>query len=184
MRKALKGKLEANDALHFHFALGKALEDRDEAEGSFGHYAAGNRIRASQLTPQQLILSPRVDAVVATFTKPLFDRHAGQGDPARDPIFIVGLQRSGSTLIEQILASHPMIEGTSELLLMEQLWIRLGSAPGASGNRLPRWRGWTRRRCRRWAPNISSEAGHSVSPTGRCSSTSCRRTGSMSASSS
>ena len=62
MRKALKGKLEANDALHFHFALGKALEDRGEAEGSFRHYAAGNRIRASQLTPRQMILSPRVDA--------------------------------------------------------------------------------------------------------------------------
>jgi len=134
MRQALKGKLEAHDTLHFHFALGKALEDRDDAEGSFRHYAAGNRIRASQLTPGQMILSPRVDTAIATFTRPLFDRYADAGDPARDPIFVVGLQRSGSTLIEQILASHPMIEGTSELMLIEQLWARLGNAPGSSGN--------------------------------------------------
>ena len=134
MRQALKGKLEAEDALHFHFALGKALEDRDDAEGSFRHYAAGNRIRASQLTRGQMIVSPRVETAISTFTKPLFARYAGGGDPSRDPIFVVGLQRSGSTLIEQILASHPMIEGTSELLLIEQLWTRLGKAPGASGN--------------------------------------------------
>lgn len=134
MRKALKGKLEAKDALHFHFALGQALEDRDDADGSFFHYAAGNRIRAAQLTREQMILSPRVDAAIATFTKFLFERYAGAGDPSHVPIFVVGLQRSGSTLIEQILASHPMIEGTSELLLIEQLWIRLGKAPGASGD--------------------------------------------------
>ncbi len=134
MRKALKGKLEAEDALHFHFALGKALEDRNDAEGSFRHYADGNRIRASQLTPGQMMVTPRVDTAIATFNRPLFDRYDGAGDQSRDPIFVVGLQRSGSTLIEHILASHPMIEGTSELLIMEQLWSRLGKAPGASGN--------------------------------------------------
>lgn len=133
MRKALKGKLEADDALHFHFALGKALEDRHDAEGSFRHYAAGNQIRASQLTREQMMVSPRVDAAIATFTKPLFDQLADCGDPSLDPVFVVGLQRSGSTLIEQILASHPMIEGTSELLVMEQLWTRLGNTPGARG---------------------------------------------------
>ena len=134
MRKALKGKLEPQDALHFHFALGKALEDRGDAESAFRHYASGNHIRASQLAPAQMLVTPRVDAAIATFTKPQFDRCAGVGDASADPIFVLGLQRSGSTLIEQILASHPMIEGTSELIVMEQLWTRLGKAPGSSGN--------------------------------------------------
>jgi tetratricopeptide (TPR) repeat protein len=138
MLKALKGKPEAKDALHFHFALGKALEDRGDAEGSFRHYAAGNHIRAAQMSWDQMILSPRVDSAITTFATPLLERHAGGGDPARDPIFIVGLQRSGSTLIEQILASHPMIEGTSELLLIEQMWNRLGRTPGHSFDELAR----------------------------------------------
>ncbi len=132
MRKALKGKLGDDDALHFHFALGKALEDRDDAENSFQHYAAGNAIRASQIGRPNMGVTPRVDALLQTFTRPLFDRCTGLGDPARDPIFVVGLQRSGSTLIEQIFASHPMIEGTSELMVLEQMWIRLGT--GARGN--------------------------------------------------
>lgn len=133
MRKALAGKLEPADALHFRFALGKALEDRGDAEGSFAAYDAGNRIRASLLPPGAMIMTPRVDAAIETFTPALFERFAGAGSKARDPIFVVGLQRSGSTLIEQILASHPEIEGTAELTVLEQIWERLGTA-GPSGN--------------------------------------------------
>lgn len=74
-----------------------------------------------------------VDAAIATFDEPLLKRHNGGGCDARDPIFIIGLQRSGSTLIEQILASHPLIEGTTELPAMQQLWgelARLGAVNG------------------------------------------------------
>jgi tetratricopeptide (TPR) repeat protein len=124
----LRGKLNDVDAIHFHFALGKALEERADAEGSFRHYSEGNRIRAAQLPPEQSNLTPRADGIIDTFDEQLFDRVAGAGHPARDPIFIVGLQRSGSTLVEQILASHPMIEGTSELTIIEQIWRRLGGA--------------------------------------------------------
>ena len=75
----------------------------------------------------------RVDGAVATFDRPLFDRLGGLGHPARDPIFIVGLQRGGSTLIEQILASDPLIEGTSELDAMFHIWVDLCRTAEQSG---------------------------------------------------
>lgn len=74
-----------------------------------------------------------VDAAIATFDRRFFDHYREAGCQKRDPIFIIGLQRSGSTLIEQILASHPQIEGTTELLAMQQLSddvARLGAANG------------------------------------------------------
>lgn len=133
MRKALKGKLADVDALHFHFALGKALEDRGQYEASFRHYAAGNKMRAKSLSPQQMTVTSYVDNAIAATTKELFDRHAGAGCQARDPIFVLGLQRSGSTLVEQILSSHPLIEGTTELAIIQQQWERLARLARASG---------------------------------------------------
>jgi Flp pilus assembly protein TadD len=134
MQRQLKGKLVPLDALHFHFALGKAFEDSGDAEQSFKHYAAGNTIRATGMHPQEMLVSGRVGAAIATFDHALFEDFSEVGDPAADPIFILGLHRSGSTLIEQILASHPMIEGTAELLVVEQLWARLGLSGSKSGN--------------------------------------------------
>jgi len=139
MRKALAGKPEPEDALHLHFALGKALEDRSDYERSFRHYAEGNRIRSASFHPDQMRATAFVDRAVASLDAPLFDRLGGSGDPSSDPIFIVGLQRSGSTLIEQILASHPQIEGTSELLVMQQLWAELAREMESAGR--PIWRG-------------------------------------------
>ena len=136
MRKALGGKLNPGDAFHLHFALGKALEERNEFEASFEHYAMGNRIRAEGFSPEQMDagrVAREVDNAIATFDKPLFDRVGNAGHPARDPIFIVGLQRSGSTLIEQILASHPLIEGTSELDAMMHIWVGLDRAAQGAG---------------------------------------------------
>lgn len=133
MRTALAGKLEPTDALHFRFALGKGLEDRGEAEESFASYDAGNRIRASMLPPGAMFMTPRVNAAIATFTPQLFEQFAGAGSQVSGPIFVVGLQRSGSTLIEQILASHAQIEGTAELTVLEQIWERIGKS-GPSGN--------------------------------------------------
>jgi tetratricopeptide (TPR) repeat protein len=127
MRRALQGELREGDALQLHFALAKALEDRGEIEESFKHYAAGNRIQKARLAPSQLDVTPQVDSAIRTFTKELFkERPDGCGDT--DPIFVLGLQRSGSTLVEQILASHPMIESVPELLVVDQLWLRLAQA--------------------------------------------------------
>lgn len=126
MKRALKRKLSPEDELHFHFSLGKANEDRKLYEPSFRHYAAGNRLRASTFSPAAQYATAFVGGAIATFREPLFDRHRGHGCKARDPIFVLGLHRSGSTLVEQILASHPLIEGTTEITVMQQLWDRLG----------------------------------------------------------
>jgi predicted Zn-dependent protease len=107
--------LRDEDRLHFHFALGKAQEDRAAFAASFAHYADGNAIRKSQLGHKAEETTARVDQMRALFTRSFFDERAGLGCEAADPIFIVGLPRSGSTLIEQILSSHSAIEGTMEL---------------------------------------------------------------------
>jgi tetratricopeptide (TPR) repeat protein len=103
------------DRYHLCFALGKALEDEGQFELSFEYYCRGNTLKraASGYQPEKLEASARLQREVCT--RALFARHAGAGSPAPDPIFIVGLPRSGSTLIEQILASHSAVEGTQEL---------------------------------------------------------------------
>jgi tetratricopeptide (TPR) repeat protein len=107
--------LSDEDRLHFHFALGKALEDAKDYAGSFAHYAEGNRIRARQLGYRAEETTERLNRSRALFTAAFFHERAGWGCPDPDPIFVVGLPRSGSTLIEQILSSHSAVEGTMEL---------------------------------------------------------------------
>jgi tetratricopeptide (TPR) repeat protein len=107
--------LNADDQLHLHFALGKAFEDRHDAAASWDHYAAGNRIRAAQLRHDPDRITGIVDRSTALMTPQFFAARVGQGFDAPDPIFILGLPRSGSTLLEQILASHSQVEGTMEL---------------------------------------------------------------------
>jgi tetratricopeptide (TPR) repeat protein len=133
MESALRGELRPIDALHLHFALGRAFEGRGEHEKCFEHYSAGNRLRASSLTRAQMFVTPFIDAQIATFTPALLDHYKEAGCPEEGPIFVVGLQRSGSTLIEQILASHPEIEGTAELMTMQNLWDELAALGSANG---------------------------------------------------
>jgi hypothetical protein len=103
------------DRLHLNYALGKALEDAGEPEAAFARYAEGARIRRAQVGYDAAAVSAQVARAKAVFTPEFFAERAGQGCAAPDPIFIVGLPRSGSTLIEQILASHSAVEGTMEL---------------------------------------------------------------------
>lgn len=116
MRRQLdRDDLTADDRLHFEFALGKAYEDARRYEESFRHYFEGNRLRLEQ-TPYDTDNSTiNLHRSRRLFTREFFAAREGLGCLARDPIFIVGLPRAGSTLIEQILASHPMVEGTMEL---------------------------------------------------------------------
>ncbi len=111
---AARGDLKPEDALHFHFALGKALEDAGDAVAAFEHYAAGNRLRRQQLPFDGRAITRRIVATEQQCDSDFFAARPG-GCPAPDPIFIIGMPRSGSTLIEQILASHSAIEGTQEL---------------------------------------------------------------------
>ena len=116
MRNQLaRADLDEDDRLHLEFALGKALEDEADYAASFAHYARGNAIRRRQLHYRREDTSARVQHIRGRYTREFFAARRGMGSPARDPIFIVGLPRSGSTLIEQILSSHSQVEGTMEL---------------------------------------------------------------------
>lgn len=107
--------LSDDDRFHFEFALGKALEDRGEFASSFAHYARGNRLRRAALEYDPEELADQRRRAEALFDRDFFGARSDGGDAAPDPIFVVGIQRSGSTLVEQILASHPLVEGTMEL---------------------------------------------------------------------
>jgi hypothetical protein len=97
------------------FALGKALEDRAEYAESFRHYEAGNALRLARVPYRPDDTTARLRVAAAICDEKFFRDRAGWGCPAPDPIFIVGLPRAGSTLLEQILASHSQVEGTMEL---------------------------------------------------------------------
>ncbi|MGH6696397.1 sulfotransferase [Sphingopyxis sp.] len=125
----------ADDRLHLHFALGKAYDDAAEHEPAFRHYAAGNAIRSAQLGYRAAETSAAVDTIIAACTPEFFAARAGAGDPAPDPIFILGMPRAGSTLIEQILASHSAIEGTMELPDIPALALGLGRETYDDGRR-------------------------------------------------
>ena len=115
MEAALEGDVGAEDRFHLHFALGKAFEDAGEWEPSFRHYAEGNRLRRQVIDYDADETSDLVARSAALFTPAFFAARSGQGAEAPDPIFVLGMPRSGSTLVEQILASHPLVEGTREL---------------------------------------------------------------------
>ena len=104
-----------HDRVHLAFALGKALEDRGEYEGSWAAYARGNAARRADSTYSPEIFETNTREQKRVCTPAFFEARAGWGDPAPDPIFVLGLPRAGSTLLEQILASHSQVEGTQEL---------------------------------------------------------------------
>lgn len=105
----------AHHRIRLHFALGKAYEDRSETEPAFRHYDEGNRLRNATSAHKPENIGKWVDQAEAMYSPEFFAERQASGCQADDPIFIVGMQRSGSTLVEQILDSHPQIEGTAEL---------------------------------------------------------------------
>jgi tetratricopeptide (TPR) repeat protein len=121
-RTDLKGE---NRGLFF-FALGRALEDEGRYEESFQCYRQGNELIRSLTRYDAVETTNMVRRSKALFTREFFVAREGMGNTSPDPIFIVGLPRSGSTLVEQILASHSLIEGTTELRAMPYLAGRLG----------------------------------------------------------
>ena len=107
--------LTEEDRFHFDFAMGKALEDDSDYRNSFNHYQSANALRRARSNYDAEDVSAFVRRSKELFSREFFDSRNGYGTPAPDPIFIVGLPRAGSTLIEQILASHSRVEGTMEL---------------------------------------------------------------------
>lgn len=115
------------EVFHLHFSLGKALEDAKDYPAAFHHYDRGNRLRRTMVQHDAEAFSAEAAAAAATFTASFIAERGPGGCPAPDPIFVVGLPRSGSTLVEQILASHSRIEGTMELPEMMIIAGRLQS---------------------------------------------------------
>ena len=123
------------DRYHLCFALGKALEDRGDFEESFRFYARGNALKKAESTFRLDVLERTLSRQAELCTREFFEARRGWGCPDASPIFIVGLPRAGSTLLEQILASHSQVEGTMELADVPRLAASLDRHPG--GQRYP-----------------------------------------------
>jgi hypothetical protein len=121
------GEKNKDDIFHLHFSLGKALEDAKDYPAAFRHYDQGNRLRRTMVQHDADAHSAAAAAAADTFTAAFIAQKGAGGCPAPDPIFVVGLPRSGSTLVEQILASHSQVEGTMELPEMMIIASRLQS---------------------------------------------------------
>jgi len=116
MEMALHGRgTSEENRYHLHFALGKAMEDEGKYEAAFRHYEAGNELRKRSLDYDPDDITTEVDDLCRLFTADFLKEREGWGCTAADPIFVLGMPRAGSTLVEQILASHSQIEGTMEL---------------------------------------------------------------------
>ena len=114
-------EVDEESRVNFLFALAKAYEDRGEYDRAWSFYVDGNEGRRALEFYDPVQTEVTNDTLIEVFDKSLFEKNRGHGHPDAAPIFVVGLPRSGSTLIEQILASHSMVEGTSELPYLGQV---------------------------------------------------------------
>nr|WP_321511159.1 sulfotransferase [uncultured Hyphomonas sp.] len=131
--------LDHASRIHIAFALGKAREDRKDYDKAFEAYASGNALKHQTVRYTTEQMQAELSAQKTHCTQDLFEKQSGKGCPAPDPIFIVGLPRAGSTLIEQILASHPQVDGTLELPNILSLAHRLrGRSQITDRDRYPR----------------------------------------------
>jgi tetratricopeptide (TPR) repeat protein len=113
------------DRYQMCFALGKAYEDRGDYQESYRYYERGNAHKRSESRYRPEVIETNTRRQIEVCTREFFDSRAGSGDPQPDPIFIVGLPRAGSTLLEQILASHSGVEGTQELADIPRMVLEL-----------------------------------------------------------
>jgi tetratricopeptide (TPR) repeat protein len=116
-----------DEAIHIHFALGKALDDTGEVHRGFEHTLKANALRRARVAFDEKATLSTMKRIAEVFDAGLFDRLGGEGDPSPVPIFVLGMPRSGSTLIEQILASHPQVQAGGELLGFDKI---IQSRPG------------------------------------------------------
>jgi len=122
--------LRHEDRVYFEFTLGRALEDAADFANSFAHYARGNELRRAVTRHDRDRLTRFAQRTRELYTAEFFAARTGWGCPSPAPIFIVGLPRAGSTLLEQILASHAQVEGTRELTNV----LAFAAELGARGN--------------------------------------------------
>jgi predicted Zn-dependent protease len=145
MRRLLDGRLDENDRRCLEYALGRRCEDAGNPQEAFRRYEAGAELAKRRFAPQGVDYAGLARAGTRLFSPQLLAEHAGKGADSDAPIFVVGLPRSGSTLVEQILASHPDIEGTKELPYLGALAARLAreghfaALPNVTADQLKAW---------------------------------------------
>ena len=122
-------KLKDKDVVHFNYALGKAYEHRQQWDQAFNAYQAANSVKQKSAAWNADDFSAQVDQIIATFTPQLLQQQRNSGVDDSSAIFVLGLPRSGSTLQEQILASHSQVEGTRELPYIPWMAQRLNRKP-------------------------------------------------------
>ncbi len=118
---AARADLPADKMLFVDFALAKALDDIGDYARAWEHLVRGNALKRQQIHYQESRVLEFFERIREIFDRNLMERFEGSGDPSAVPIFVVGMPRSGSTLIEQILASHPQIHGAGELTILEKM---------------------------------------------------------------
>jgi len=121
MRATLKRRqLQPVQAAYLHFALGKALDDCGAYDDAFAHYREANAIRRTQLEFDPQALEAHVERIIHAFTSEVITRFEGEGHSSTRPLMIVGMPRSGTTLLEQVLCAHPDVETAGELRNLAQ----------------------------------------------------------------
>ncbi|MFT5133632.1 MAG: tetratricopeptide (TPR) repeat protein [Gammaproteobacteria bacterium] len=125
-----KIETDNEDKAHFCFSLGKAYDDRKEFDDAFHYYSQANQVNRMLIAYDPVQTEVVHGQIAEVFNKDFLEEKAGLGNPDPSPIFILGLPRSGSTLVEQILASHSMVDGTSELQDLGQLATSLNKRSG------------------------------------------------------
>lgn len=130
---ASETKVPEAKAPHLHFALAKALEDVQDYPRAFEHLRIGNSLKRSQIEYNEAATLDLFHRIVTVFDRGLLERRSASGDPSSVPVFVLGMPRSGSTLVEQILASHPQIHAAGELEYLEKAIHQLsaGDPPAA-----------------------------------------------------
>jgi predicted Zn-dependent protease len=125
--------VRGGDRIYLEFALGKGLEDAGDFAASFEHYARGNRLKRATFYYDAQVMTGQIEHSRSFYAERFFAERAGWGSARPDPTFIIGMPRSGSTLLEQMLASHSQVEGTRELFDLPHLvWQLLSDATESS----------------------------------------------------
>jgi tetratricopeptide (TPR) repeat protein len=127
--------LDANERIFAHFALGKAYADVDDAGRAFYHLSTGCALKRKQSAYDEATVLDGLRRTQAVYTREFLARRAGCGDPSSAPVFVVGMPRSGTTLVEQILASHRDVRGAGEIADFDMAGADLGGAAGLAFHR-------------------------------------------------
>jgi hypothetical protein len=126
--------ISLSDRATLHFGLGKVFLDMGASEKAFGHYDEGNRLKRSTYAYDADANGRRTASIAEVFSPTLLSAKANMGARSNLPVFVVGMPRSGTTLVEQILASHPMVHGAGELKRLHSLVDEIEGFPNAAGD--------------------------------------------------